>query len=254
MTTKLKLNCDLGESFGSWEMGLDESVMPHIDMANIACGFHGGDADVMAYTLDLAKQHNTEIGAHPSYPDLQGFGRRSMTCSEHEIINMIVYQVSALRGMANTKGLTISYVKPHGALYNDMMKSSSVRHGVYKAISALNSAARNPLNKALSLLMLATQDNDQYVAEAKEYNIELQFEVFADRRYTDDGRLKARTEQGSVLQHQDILTQVEQLNRGEVVTASGAIIQVQADTLCVHGDNDDGIKLMSEIRKLCHAG
>ena len=254
MTKKLKLNCDLGESFGAWKMGLDEAVMPHIDMANIACGFHAGDADVMASTLDLAKQHATEIGAHPSYPDLQGFGRRSMSCSESEIVNMIVYQVSALRGMANTKGLTISYVKPHGALYNDMMKHSHVRHGVYKAISALNTTANNSIDKPLSLLMLATQENAQYVAEAKKYALALQFEVFADRRYTDDGRLQARTEKGSVLQHQDILTQVEQLNRGEVVTASGAIIQVQADTLCVHGDNADGIKLISEIRTLCQAG
>lgn len=254
MTKKLKLNCDLGESFGSWKMGLDESVMPHIDMANIACGFHAGDADVMAYTLELAKQHATEIGAHPSYPDLQGFGRRSMSCSESEIINMIVYQVSALRGMANTKDLTINYVKPHGALYNDMMKNASVRQGIYKAVSALNSPANNALNRPLSLLMLATQDNQQYVAEAKKHGLELQFEVFADRRYTDDGRLQARTEEGSVLQHQAILNQVKQLNRGEVVTASGAIIQVQADTLCVHGDNADGIKLMSEIRTLCQAG
>lgn len=254
MTKKLKLNCDLGESFGAWKMGLDEAVMPHIDMANIACGFHAGDADVMAYTLDLAKQHATEIGAHPSYPDLQGFGRRSMSCSESEIVNMIVYQVSALRGMANTKGLTLSYVKPHGALYNDMLKNSHVRHGVYKAISALNATAKTTLDKPLSLLMLATQDNAQYIAEAKEYALALQFEVFADRRYTDDGRLQARTEKGSVLQQQDILTQVEQLNRGEVVTASGAIIQVQADTLCVHGDNVDGIKLISQIRTLCQAG
>lgn len=251
MAKKLKLNCDLGESFGSWKMGLDEAVMPHIDMANIACGFHAGDADVMSLTLDLAKQHSTQIGAHPGYPDIQGFGRRSMNCSEAEIINMMVYQVSALSGMANTKGLTVSYVKPHGALYNDMMKLSNVRQAIYKAMAAINSS----INKGshLSLLMLATQDNDKYIAEANEYDVALQFEVFADRRYTDDGRLQARTEAGSVLQHDEILIQVEQLCRGEVVTASGAIIQVQADTICVHGDNADGITLISDIRNLCKA-
>jgi UPF0271 protein len=253
MTIKLKLNCDLGESFGSWKMGLDESVMPHIDMANIACGFHAGDADVMSNTLDLAKKHGTEIGAHPGYPDIQGFGRRSMKCSESEIINMLVYQVSALRGMANTKGLTINYVKPHGALYSDMMKLVNVRHAVYKAVSALNSPMINSENKPLFLVMLATQDNNKYTAEAKEYGIELQFEAFADRRYNNDGRLQARTEHGSVLQHEDILIQVQQLNRGEVMTASGSIIPVQADTLCVHGDNADGIKLISDIRNLCKA-
>ncbi|MFT6529131.1 MAG: UPF0271 protein [Psychrosphaera sp.] len=249
MAKKLKLNCDLGESFGSWKMGLDEAVMPHIDMANIACGFHAGDADVMSHTLDLAKQHSTEIGAHPGYPDIQGFGRRSMTCSEAEIINMMVYQVSALGGMASTKGLTVNYVKPHGALYNDMMKLSNIRHAIYKAMAALNA---NQINN-LSLLMLATQENEKYIEEAKEYDLALQFEVFADRRYTDDGRLQARTEQGSVLKHDEILTQVEQLNRGQVVTASGSVIQVQADTICVHGDNADGISLISDIRQLCIA-
>ncbi|MDU0113223.1 5-oxoprolinase subunit PxpA [Psychrosphaera aquimarina] len=251
MTKKLKLNCDLGESFGSWKMGLDDAVMPHIDMANIACGFHAGDADVMSLTLDLAKQHATQIGAHPGYLDLQGFGRRSINCSESEIINLMIYQVSALSGMASTKGLTVSYVKPHGALYNDMMKLTNIRHAIYKAMFALNSARGE--GSHLSLLMLATQDNDQFILEAKEYGVELQFEVFADRRYTDDGKLQARTEQGSVLQHDEILVQVEQLCRGEVVTASGAIIQVQANTICVHGDNADGIKLISEIRRLCKA-
>ncbi|HEY9044220.1 MAG TPA: LamB/YcsF family protein, partial [Rheinheimera sp.] len=114
----MKLNCDLGESFGSWQMGLDAAVMPYIDMANIACGFHAGDADVMAKTLKMAKQHGIAVGAHPSYPDLQGFGRRSMALSASEIINTMRYQMAALDGMAQSAGVTISYVKPHGALYN----------------------------------------------------------------------------------------------------------------------------------------
>ena len=252
MANKLKVNCDLGESFGPWKMGVDDAVMPHIDMANIACGFHAGDADVMAHTLMLAKQYKTQIGAHPSYPDIQGFGRRSMTCSESEIINMIIYQVSALRGMAQTQGLTVNYVKPHGAMYNDMMKQSNVRHAIYKAVAALN-VTNSEFQPTLSLLMLATQDNDKYLAEAKEYNINLEFEVFADRRYTDDGKLQARTELGAVLHHDEILKQVKQLTNGEVVTASGNIIPVHADTICVHGDNEDGVKLIAEINALCKA-
>jgi len=261
MANKLKLNCDLGESFGTWKMGVDHAVMPHIDMANIACGFHAGDADVMFNTLMLAKQYETQIGAHPSYPDIQGFGRRSMTCSELEIINMIVYQVSALRGMAQTQGLTVNYVKPHGAMYNDMMKLSNVRHAIYKAIAALNRTnnirssnnTNSELQPALTLLMLATQDNDKYLAEAKHYNIALQFEAFADRRYTDDGKLQARTELGSVLNHDEILKQVKQLKNGEVLTAYGNTIPVKADTICVHGDNEDGVKLIAEISALCKA-
>ena len=122
----MKLNCDLGESYGSWQMGLDAEVMPHIDMANIACGFHAGDADVMARTLALAKQHGVVIGAHPSYPDLQGFGRRSMALSHSEIVNCMRYQIAALDGMALSAGVTLSYVKPHGALYNDMMAKPAV--------------------------------------------------------------------------------------------------------------------------------
>ena len=117
----MKLNCDLGESFGAWQMGLDDQVMPHIDMANIACGFHAGDSDVIAKTLILAKQNAVEIGAHPSYPDKQGFGRRSMVLSKDELSNCLHYQIAALEGMAKVHGLTLGYVKPHGALYNDMM-------------------------------------------------------------------------------------------------------------------------------------
>ena len=122
----MKLNCDLGESFGSWKMGLDDQVMPHINMANIACGFHGGDPDVIATTLTLAKKNNVTVGAHPSYPDLQGFGRRSMALTTSELTNCIQYQIAALEGMAKIQGITLSYVKPHGALYNDMMANNDV--------------------------------------------------------------------------------------------------------------------------------
>ena len=132
----MKLNCDLGESFGAWKMGLDDCVMPHIDMANIACGFHAGDSDVIASTLALAKQNTVEIGAHPSYPDKQGFGRRSMTLTAQELSNCLHYQIAAIEGMAKLQGLTLSYVKPHGALYNDMMKDENLLLTVIKAIAS----------------------------------------------------------------------------------------------------------------------
>ena len=131
----LKLNCDLGESFGSWKMGLDDDVMPYLDQANIACGFHAGDAMVMKKTLLLAKQHNVTVGAHPSYPDLNGFGRHSMNIPAADLIALMQYQIAALTGMAANLGVTVTYVKPHGALYNDMMANGHIRSAVMQAIA-----------------------------------------------------------------------------------------------------------------------
>jgi UPF0271 protein len=130
------LNCDLGESFGSWTMGQDARAMTHIDQANIACGFHAGDPLVIKRTLALAKQHEVMVGAHPAYPDLVGFGRRSMHCSSQEITAFMHYQIAALEGMAACQGLRLSYVKPHGALYNDMMSKDSVRQAIMQAVSS----------------------------------------------------------------------------------------------------------------------
>lgn len=246
VNTKLKLNCDLGESFGSWKMGMDDAVMPHIHMANIACGFHAGDPDVMNKTLLLAKQHQTTIGAHPSYPDLQGFGRRSMACSESEIVNTVIYQVSALIGMAKTHDLRVEYVKPHGALYNDMMAKPNVRNAIYQALKKLNQGG-----ESLKLMLLATNAQSEHMKEAKAYGVELLFESFADRRYTDEGKLQPRSEAGSVLGKEEMLVQVTQLLEGAVITASGSRLAVQSDTICVHGDNDAGVLLIKEVRALC---
>lgn len=135
----IKLNCDLGESFGTWKMGSDEHVMAHIDQANIACGWHAGDPLIISQTLILARQYGVAVGAHPGYPDLIGFGRRSMKCSEPEIIAMIQYQVAALDGLATTHGLGLTYVKPHGALYHDMMENRSVRIAIMRAIAEYHS-------------------------------------------------------------------------------------------------------------------
>ncbi len=240
----MKLNCDLGESFGSWSMGADELLMPHIDMANIACGFHAGDPSVIKKTLALAKQYNLEIGAHPSYPDLQGFGRRSMNCSEDEIIDLLHYQIAALDGMALNQGMSLSYVKPHGALYNDMMKQQQSRIAVYKAMASYH--------KPLKLMLLATARTEELQLEAEQFNISLYFEAFADRRYDDDGKLLARTQAGSVLNKQDMLLQVEQLIKHQTLTTvSGKQLSLKADTLCVHGDTPSAIDVIKQIKKLC---
>lgn len=239
----MKLNCDLGESFGSWQMGLDVEVMPHIDMANIACGFHAGDADVMARTLALAKQHGVTIGAHPSYPDLQGFGRRSIALSHSEIVNCMRYQIAALDGMALSTGLSLSYVKPHGALYNDMMAKPAVFAAVLDAVAGFC--------KPLKLMILATAQQQDFAALAKTQGVTLLFEAFADRRYTDAGTLTPRSQAGAVLHGDEMLAQVSQLvKHGTVTTASGKQLALNADTLCVHGDNQAAIAQVQQIRAL----
>lgn len=239
----MKLNCDLGESFGSWQMGLDQAVMPHIDMANIACGFHAGDADVMAATLLLAKQHGVTVGAHPAYPDLQGFGRRSMALSPAEIVHCLHYQIAALDGMARSAGLMLSYVKPHGALYNDMMSKPAVFAAVLDAIASYY--------QPLQLMILATADQASYRQQAAAKGVSLLFEAFADRRYTDDGKLTPRSQSGAVLHEADMLAQVQQLiEHGTVTTVSGNKLALSADTLCVHGDNQSAIAQVQKIREL----
>lgn len=239
----MKLNCDLGESFGSWQMGLDDAVMPYIDMANIACGFHAGDANVMAHTLKLAKQHGVSIGAHPSYPDLQGFGRRSMAMSHSEIVNMLRYQIAALDGMARTAGTQISYVKPHGALYNDMMSKPEVFDAVLEAVAGYY--------QPLKLMILASAEQQQYRELAGRHGVALLFEAFADRRYTDTGSLSPRSQSGAVLSGTEVLAQVTQLVKlGFVTTDSGNTLALKADTLCVHGDNPAALAQLKQIRAL----
>ena len=243
----MKLNCDLGESYGAWKMGLDEQVMPYIDQANVACGFHAGDPMVMIKTIKLAKQHEVSVGAHPSYPDLVGFGRRSMQCSEQEITAMVLYQVSAIYGMAKAQGVELAYVKPHGALYNDMMKTLTIRQAIMSAIKQFNTTQQTKLK----LMLQATTDIQCHRDEAADYDIELMAEAFADRCYSDDGKLLSRSLPGAVHDKQAMLAQVKQLlTEQSVTTDTGKTLALQADSLCVHGDNVAGIQLISTIRAM----
>jgi len=242
----MKLNCDLGESFGAWSMGMDKTVIPHIDMANIACGFHAGDPDVIARTLAITGKCGTTIGAHPSYPDLKGFGRRPMQIAPTELINLLHYQIAALDGMAQTHNQTISYVKPHGALYNLMMADQDCRNTVMKAVSSYHAD--------LKLMLLATSNADKHLEEAEKFNIELLFEAFADRRYDVNGHLLDRREPGAVLNKAQVLDQVEQLmEHGKVTSNCGKHIAIKADTLCVHGDNTSSIEMIKQIKDLCQS-
>jgi 5-oxoprolinase (ATP-hydrolysing) subunit A len=243
MHTLLKLNCDLGESFGAWHMGLDSEVMPLIDQANIACGFHAGDPTVLVRTLTLAKQHQVEIGAHPSYDDRQGFGRRSIKMPAEELKHLLWYQIAAVDGVAKSLGLELSYVKPHGALYNDMMANPTLLATVMQAVAGYH--------KSLKLMLLASVSATEHKQLAKGYQLELLFEAFADRRYKTDGSLTPRSQAGSVLDHQAALVQVKQLlQTGTVVSDTGDKVALVADTLCVHGDNPAAVVLVKSIRQL----
>lgn len=237
------LNCDLGESYGNWRMGLDEDVMPFLDQANVACGFHGGDPLTMEKTLRLAAQHRVCVGAHPAYPDLVGFGRRTMALSPEELRSTLLYQIAALDGMAQTCSVSIEYVKPHGALYNDMMADSAVRETVMRTVA--------DYVKPLRLMLQATAEADQHQKEAAALGLPLWFEAFADRCYDDDGRLLSRRKPGAVHDRPRMLAQVEQLAReASVTTVSGKTLALQVDTLCVHGDNAEGVQAIQEIRQL----
>lgn len=240
------INCDLGESYGTSRIGADAEVMPHIDQANIACGYHGGDPVTMRDTLALARRHGVAVGAHPSYPDLEGFGRRSMVLSPEEIVAAIHYQMAALEGMATAQGLAVMHVKPHGALYNDMMTRTEVRAAVLEALATWH--------RPLSLLLQATPAAERHREEARAAGIEVHFEAFADRRYTVEGLLAPRTEAGAVLTLPDMLDQVRRLcDEGIVITAAGAALPLQADTLCVHGDHPGAAQAVRALRELLAA-
>ena len=242
----MKLNCDLGESFGAWSMPVEAAIMAEIDQANIACGFHAGDPLVMKQAIRLAKQHDVAIGAHPAYPDLQGFGRRSMAIAADELSAMIQYQVSALSGMAKACGANVSYVKPHGALYNDMMKDTAVMRTVMQSIAEINMQS---LDSPLALMVQATSQNTALKEAAQEWGLPLYFEAFSDRRYTDEGLLQSRLIEGAVLSESDALLQAKQLiSSGTVTTASGATLAIEADSLCVHGDTKGAVNIAKKIR------
>jgi len=241
------LNCDLGESYHDRTVGDDAAVMPHLDQANIACGLHGGDPLTIRNTIALAIRHGVAIGAHPSYPDIEGFGRRSMDLSVEQIVATVHYQVAALEGMASVQGAALAHVKPHGALYNDMMASDSVRAAIMAAVASYP--------RALPLVLQATPRAAEYAAEAAAAGVEVQFEAFADRGYTPEGALIRRGEPGALLDRDRMLQQVEQLCAGEgVTTADGGRLHLDADTLCVHGDNPQGVAAIADIRRIVDGG
>lgn len=237
------VNCDLGESYGAWTMGQDDAFMALIDQANIACGFHAGDPGCMRKTLELAKSHDVTVGAHPAYPDLQGFGRRSMNMDTGLITDMVLYQISALDGMAHTMSSEVRYVKPHGALYNDMMKSPDILQAIVNAIYQYH--------RPIHLMVQSLPNNDLSKDVAARHGIALIFEAFSDRRYTDEGFLMSRQKPGALLHTEQVEEQVNLLKKdGVIISESGKPIELEVDSICIHSDSVGALQNAQAVHKI----
>ena len=239
----MRLNCDLGEQEKLVPSSPEKSVMPYIDQANICCGAHAGNKDVMRETVILAIANKVEIGAHPSYPDRKNFGRLSLKIPEQELKEVIIQQIMALQTICEDLNTTITYVKPHGALYNDMMRDAEIR----KIIMSVISSIKIPLK----LMVMANNQQEMLKKEASAFNIDLLFEAFADRCYTDEGLLVSRDKSHAVHDRQKILEQVIQITTNKFVkTENGCDLLLDIDTICVHGDNLPGIAIIKDIQAL----
>lgn len=240
---KLTLNCDMGESFGPWKMGNDAEIMPFIDQANIACGFHASDPNIMAKTVQMALEHNVEIGAHPGFDDLKGFGRRVMRLSKSELENTLLYQIGALEGICKAYGGTLGYVKPHGALYNLMMEDSATLNQIMETVARYK--------EGLPLVVMATPDRDDIIHFSEFIGVPIRFEAFCDRAYQANGQLVPRSELYAVHDSlEEITKQAKQLSSTQSVTCiSGETLSVHADTLCIHGDSPLALETVKALRK-----
>ena len=240
--TTLQMNCDLGESFGNYRIGADEAILPLIDQANIACGFHAGDALVMDRTCARAAELGLQIGAHVGYRDLAGFGRRAMDYAPAELIAEVIYQIGALQAMAKTHGATVTYVKPHGALYNTIASGGPQAEAVIEAMLRVDDNL-----VLMGLAGSAILD----LAEAK--GLRTYAEAFADRAYTHEGTLSSRRMEGSVLSEEDGVAQALAIAEGRPIrTIEGDEIILNADSLCVHGDSPAALEMVRTIRAKLH--
>jgi 5-oxoprolinase (ATP-hydrolysing) subunit A len=235
LNAKLAINCDMGESFGLYKMGDDEGLMPHITIANVACGFHASDPSVMAKTVRLAKQHGVKVGAHPSLPDLQGFGRREMKMRPEELTDCIVYQVGALKGFLEREGMELFHIKPHGSLYGMAAKS----HEVCKAIADAVKVFKVPI-----MGMIGTLHEQVYPAEG----LEFLSEYYADLDYGDDGMVIITREHHAFDPQRAADRAVRAVKEGAAVSVSGKEVKVRADCICVHSDTPNAVALAQAVK------
>ena len=235
---RIDLNCDMGESYGAWKMGADEAVMPHITSANVACGFHGGDPATIRKTVRLALEHGVAIGAHPSLPDLQGFGRRVMKISPQEMYDLVVYQAGAVEAFARAAGSRLHHIKCHGALYNMAANDDGLSEAMVRAAKDLGA-------------MLYVLSRSRNYEIAKRSGVPVCGEVFADRGYTDDGTLAPRDQPGGMVTDADksVAQALAMIEQGYVTSLSGKRVPVAAETLCIHGDQPGAAAFARALRR-----
>ena len=237
----IDLNCDMGESFGAYTIGMDADVMTHITSANIACGWHAGDPLVMDKTVGLAMDNGVGIGAHPGFPDLLGFGRRDLACTEEEVRAYILFQVGALSAFCRARGGRLSHVKPHGALYLKAVEDETTARGVARAIMALD--------PALFFVALAGKKGETMRRMGEELGLKVAYEAFPDRAYTPEGTLAPRSLPGAVISNPEIVAKrALDMANGFVIATDGSHIDLDVQTLCVHGDNKAAVDLVRTIR------
>ena len=241
---RIDLNCDMGESFGMYKMGLDEEVIKHISSASVACGFHAGDPMWMRHTVRLAEQHGVAVGAHPSYPDLAGFGRRDLAVSPDEARADLVYQIGALQAFTSDKRL--QHVKPHGAMYNRAVHDEDLARAICEAV----------LETDPDMAVLALSGS-RWVQIAEDMGLRVAREIFADRALNRDGTLVSRSFPGAVLHDVDEVVQriLTMVTEGHATAITGEDVEVQADSLCIHGDTPEAVEMAAALkRELAAAG
>jgi len=237
MPARFDFNCDMGESFGAWTMGLDAEVIRHVTSANIACGFHAGDPATMRLTVALAESNGVGIGAHPGFADLQGFGRRNLAASPREVRDDLVYQIGALTAFTRAKKL--QHVKPHGALYNMAVPGGDLARAIGEAV----------LETDASMILVALAGS-RWADEAERMGLHVVREAFADRAVQADGTLVPRSKPGAVIhdRQQVIERSVRLATEGTVVAVTGEVVEMRAGTLCLHGDTPDAVGLAAALR------
>ncbi|TKD70521.1 LamB/YcsF family protein [Pseudalkalibacillus hwajinpoensis] len=240
MTFHIDLNSDLGESFGTYVIGQDEHVLELVSSANVACGFHAGDPHIMNKTVKWAKEHHVGVGAHPGFPDLMGFGRRNLNVTPEDAYTLVLYQIGALHGFCSAHDVRLQHVKPHGALYNMASKDPELANAIAQAVK--------DFDPELILFGLA---NSELIRAAQDAALPYASEVFADRTYQPDGTLTPRVEKNAMIRdEQTAIDQViSMVKQGKVTAVDGSIIDIEADTVCVHGDEPSALAFIKALRK-----
>jgi len=237
--TSIDLNCDMGESFGAYTIGADQAVMASITSANVACGYHGGDPNVMRRTVRLAREAGVAVGAHPGFPDLVGFGRREMRMAAQDVEDMVLYQIGALAAIAKSEGVRLSHVKPHGALYNMAVTDKALAAAIGRAVVAFDPA-----------LIFFALPGSELARAANGLGLHVAHEGFADRAYEPDGSLTPRSRTNAVIHDIDtvVARALRMVTDGVVFASDGSRLEMRVDTICTHGDTPGAQSLTRAIR------